>query len=140
MQTDRATKRENRDGANYATKHAPETREPLPIRQSTAPGSNPPRRRKLLAYQSRVRRGDAMRKILVGFECAILQQLCRQRCRIRPARLLNASTSRKVIICSMSLEKNKSSVHPTTTRSFFGRRGSFIRYTVRHKQEVLLCH
>ena len=27
-------------------------------------------------------RGHAVRKALVGFQCAILQQLCRQRCRI----------------------------------------------------------
>jgi len=35
MQPDRAAKRENRDGASYATKHSHETRERLPIRQST---------------------------------------------------------------------------------------------------------
>src|SRR4030095_15731123 len=40
MQPDRTTKRENRDGASNATKHAHETRERLPIRQSTPAGSN----------------------------------------------------------------------------------------------------
>jgi hypothetical protein len=36
MQSDRAAKREDRDGASNATKHAHETRERLPLRQSIA--------------------------------------------------------------------------------------------------------
>jgi hypothetical protein len=39
MQADRGAKREDRDRTSNATKHAHETRDRLPIRQSTSVGS-----------------------------------------------------------------------------------------------------
>jgi hypothetical protein len=62
--------------------------------------------------------------------------LCPARARIRAATLLSASKSRKVIICSISLENKRSSVQSTITRSFLGNRGSFIKYTIRHSHQA----
>src|SRR5438876_8832797 len=70
-------------------------------------------------------------------EAAVTEVCCVARARIRPARSLSASTSRKVIICSMSRANKRSSVQSIITRNFFGNRGSFIRYTVRQSTHAI---
>ena len=50
----------------------------------------------------------------------------------RTGRSLRSSTSRSVIICSISLPKNRRAVQPTMTLSFFGS-----QVTVRHNHQAM---
>ena len=59
------------------------------------------------------------------------------RARIRAIRLVSSSTSRNVIICSISLENKRSSVQPLITRSFLANRGSFSKYTIRQSHQAM---